>query len=633
MFSKRVGIIAVLSIISMSVSAQAVKADAQLQAAYKAEGSLQLENSRNLFLEVILNDTATKEEQCKALRSLAIQDWKFYKDYDAAIKRLLKADSIGDYRSETWIVAHRIELEARNYTKAMEAAKKSMEIAASSADKIYAQYKYCSAVLKQALFQLDNHIEPNSVLLKEASDMLQEIVTINPTHVNAAETLLGISLLRTDGDMALKGWLSYYRFSDIESVYEYFKEPATQLKTILSKWNTTPLNTEEKITLIKALGDTRFYTYAGMMATLFITNENNNLKNNKEVQHIVAYSKYLKNLKTYTNEYYRQMTLEKGSTEEYLSLITSTSEKLYTEATAGKKVKDTFSMRQFRNFIRSEFGTVSILGRTSSSNILGLVMGQIVNERIRKVEQYGHSADFSFTELDMMVSNGYPSWYWEDRGAGGFAIEGGFLRVKKMFKHLGISAWETVTDSVKRKKAEKKICKTLLESTQSTDKNTVLAGLASKLELDALDQLYAQVLQEGYEGVALQLKFIEKYDQYRDNATMFAHEGRHSLDKVVLQEKYRTLGIPTIEYRARLSQIVFGESPKLELANMVNGTGSTGSGLANAMIVEVAEKWIKEHPQEINGFDASKLPIAQLYLLTNLQIITIYRAVDPFYVK
>lgn len=633
MFSKRVFIVGVLCIISIGVSAQAVKAGAQLQAAYKAEGSLQLENSRDLFLEVLLHETATKEEQCKALRSLAIQDWKFYKDYDAAIKKLRKADSIGDYRSETWVVAHRIELEVKNYTKSLEAAKKSIQIATSNADKIYAQYKYCFSILKQAIFQIETNQVPNAILLQEASDLLQEILAVNPTNVNAAETLLGISLLLNDGDLALKGWLSYYRFSDIESVYAYFKESAKDLQAVLSKWNTTPLSNQEKIILVRALGKTRFYSYAKLMALQFINNENKVIKNNLEVEHIIAYATYLETIEKYTDEYYRKMTLEEGSTDDYMSFLTSESKSLYNAISVAEKENDTFDLQELRSLIRSKFGTFTMLGRTSSSPVFGLVMGHVVNERVREVKQYGHSADFNFIELDMMVSNGYPSWYWEDRGAGGFAIQDGFIRVKKMFKHLGISAWETVTDAVKREKAENKIRKTLLESTQLSDKNTMLAGLANKLELDALDQLYAELVQEGYKGVTLQLKFIERYDTYRDNATMFAHEGRHSLDRVVLQEAYRTLGIPTIEYRARLSQIVFSESPKLEVANMVNGIGSTGSGLANSMIVEVAEDWIKKHQKEIKGFDAAQHPIAQLYLLTDSQIKAMYRAVDPFYVK
>ncbi len=627
MFLKQIGVVFILCMLSSGVVAQNINASAQLQAAYQAEGSLQLKKSRDLFNKVVTNDKATKEEQCKALRSLAVQDWKFFKDKETAYKRLSKADSIGDYRSETWVILNRIALEAGQYKKALEAAEKSEQIATSDADKQYAKYKYCKAVLQEAMAQYELETPINIALLKKASITLQDVLAVNPTNVNAAEVLLGISLFLEDGDTALKAWFAYYRFSDLNSVYAYLKKPATKLQVILSKWNTTTLNDQECIELIKALGQSRFYTYAKIMALKL------GEKNNTELEKIILYSTYLQELKSYTNEYYREMTLEEGSTDEYISFITSKSEKLYTDLISTEKVKDTFSMQNFRSLIRTKFGTVSILGRTSSSNVMGLVMGQIVNERIRKVEQYGHSADFNFTELDMMVSNGYPSWYWEDRGAGGFAIQGGFLRVKKMFKYLGISAWESVTDSVKRKKAENKIRKTLLESSLSSDKNTVLAGLASKLELDALDQLYDQLVQKGYKGVTLQLKFIELYDLYRDNATMFAHEGRHSLDRIVLQGEYSSLGTATIEYRARLSQIVFSESPKLELANMVAGTGSTGSGMANTMIVEVAEEWIQENTPKIKGYDKNKLPIAQLYLLTNDQIRSIYRNVDPFYKK
>jgi len=52
--------------------------------------------------------------------------------------------------------------------------------------------------------------------------------------------------------------------------------------------------------------------------------------------------------------------------------------------------------------------------------------------------------------------------------------------------------------------------------------------------LDALDGLYNELKTQGYQGVQLQLKFIEHFEAYRDRATMFAHEGRHSLDRKVI---------------------------------------------------------------------------------------------------
>lgn len=633
MISKSFSALSFFLILPFLVFSQNSKGTTQLQAAYKAQGSLQLETSRELFTSVLHEKTASKEEQCKALRELAIQDWKFYNDYESAKQRLSIADSIGAYTSETWIKLHRIEEEAGHFSKALEAAKKSAQVAESDADKRYAHYKYCSTVLKQAITQVHNATPYDSKLLSEASTMLQDILAVNPTNVNASEVLLGIALLQYDGKQALKGWLSYFRFSNYESVYDYLKEPSATLHSILPTWSKGSLQDDEKIALLKALRQSRFYKYARMLAVTFIQEGSTNIQNKQEVQELLTFSKYLEEVKSCTNEYYRKMTINEGDTDEYLADISSSSEALYNELLKSEKVKDTFNHQRLRRLIRSKFGTVSIIGRTSSSSILGLIMGQIVNERIRKVEQYGHSADFSFTELDMMVSNGYPSWFWEDRGAGGFAIQGGFLRVKKMFKHLGISAWESITDSIKRAKAESKIEKNIFKSNLESDRNTVLIWMASKLEIDALDALYDELYTKGYRGVDLQLKFIEQYDLYRDNATMFAHEGRHSLDRIVLNEAYSELGTAMIEYRARLSQIAFSEAPKLELANMVAGVGTTGSGMSNKMIVDVIEKWIQSNTQKIKGYDNSKLAIAQIYLLTDEQIKTIYRNVDPFYQK
>ncbi|MCH2196147.1 MAG: hypothetical protein MK119_18860 [Kordia sp.] len=52
--------------------------------------------------------------------------------------------------------------------------------------------------------------------------------------------------------------------------------------------------------------------------------------------------------------------------------------------------------------------------------------------------------------------------------------------------------------------------------------------------MDALDGLYNELKTQGYLSVQLQLKSIEHCEAYRNRATMFAHEGRHSLDRKVL---------------------------------------------------------------------------------------------------
>jgi hypothetical protein len=441
--------------------------------------------------------------------------------------------------------------------------------------------------------------------------------------------LLGTALLLNNGELALKGWLSYYRFSNSDSAYEYLKRSASTLQQILTDWNKRNLNENEKVALIKALGESRFYNYAKVLAK---TLNLENLPKHSNIQNILAYDNYLDDIKNMTDEYYRKATVEKIDSDAYLNTLTTKSETLYNRLKI-ETTNDTFSFSNFRNLINEEFGAVLLVASTSASTITGLILGHIVNERIRTVEQYGHKAEFSFTELDMMISNGYPSWFWEDRGAGGFAIPDGFLRIKTMFKHLGIAAWEKVTDPIKRSKIEKSIADDLFSSTLTTENNRLLTTLAKKLELDALDNLYKDLVNKGYNGLELQLKFIEIYDLYRDNATMFAHEGRHSLDRIVLGESYRNLGTANIEFRGRLSQIAFSESPKLEIADMINGISKTNNGKANQMIVDVFEKWINTNKNSIIDFESNKRPISQLYKLTNYQIKSCVQEADPFYIN
>ena len=68
----------------------------------------------------------------------------------------------------------------------------------------------------------------------------------------------------------------------------------------------------------------------------------------------------------------------------------------------------------------------------------------------------------------------------------------------------------------------------------------------------------------------LKCNFMDKYEEYRDDALMFAHEGRHSLEMKFMPEKFKKWTSAEREFHAKLSQIVFSEEPRLELAVMVN---------------------------------------------------------------
>ncbi len=600
--------------------AQNVKEDPNLQAAFQAHGALKLTEAKSYFETVAQNREASKKDRCEALRQLALLEWKHYRNYNTSINLLKQADSIGDYKSETHLVLLRVEEESKNFEKALIAGDKAIELAKSKGDKNYSKYKFSKVVLSHATSQFLANNPINNQLVTKAKLLLEEVLNTNPTNVNAADVLFGLSLLQKDGANALKSWLAYYRFNTPESAYKYLQPTAIKLNRLLNKWNSETLTNSEETELIKAIGSSRFYKYVNILAKHF----------NSKATPIIEYANYMKDMEALTNNYYRLVSIDKADSGDFLNSIRLKNEAFYNTITSDSDTP--FEPNNFRDLLREKFGTVLIVSSSSASRQVGLVFGHIVNERIRNIEQYGHSADFTFTELDMMISNGYPSWFWEDRGAGGYALRGGFLRIKTMFKYLAISAWEKVTDSVKRQKIEQSIQANLLESDLQTDIKVIRAAVAKKIELDALDALYKKLVSKGYNGIELQLKFIEQYELYRDNATMFAHEGRHSIDRVVLGDQYRALGSKLIEYRGRLSQIAFSESPKLELANMLSGVSSTPTGQSNKMIIDVIENWIINNVKSITDYNTKQLPLAQIYKLTDAQIISAIQAVDPFYI-
>ena len=594
--------------------------DPNLQAAYEAQGTLAVSKADSLFKAVVDNTNASNKDRCKALRELAIISWKHYKNYDRAVDYLDEARRVGDYKFETFLKLMRIERSNDHYKDAMEAIENGIQSATSEADKNYGKYQYCKTLLSQEIHYLNLHNGPiNTELLSKASTMLQDLLKINPTNVNVAEVLLGVSLLLNDAKTAMQSWLSYFRFTDDQSAYDYLQTTAKDLSKIMGVWQHRDLNHEEQLELLNLLGASRFYSYVSVLAKRFDIKD----------QPIMAYATYIERIREITEEYYRLVSIGQSNSGDYLAKLRSENEHLYNLIRLNES--EDFSGAAFREAIRSQFGGVFIVSSSSASNQVGLVFGHVVNERIRTVEQYGYKSDFTFTELDMMVSNGYPSWFWEDRGAGGYAVSGGFIRIKPMFNFLAINAWESVTDAVKRHKIEEGITQNLLNSNLHTDIKTIRSELSKKIRLDALDDLYEKLKATGLKDLDLQLKFIEQYELCRDNATMFAHEGRHSIDRVVLGGDYRALGSKRIEYRGRLSQIAFSTSPKLELADMLSGVSQTPTGQSNQMIIDVIETWIKNNRSLVKDYDSNQLPLANLYKLTDQQIISCIQNVDPFY--
>ena len=228
----------------------------------------------------------------------------------------------------------------------------------------------------------------------------------------------------------------------------------------------------------------------------------------------------------------------------------------------------------------------------------------------------------------MMVSNGFSSWFWEDKAIGGWATDNEIIRIREVYLNGPITAWKTITDSIERQQTEKIISDFLNNS--SANQLELSEGLAVLLRFNALKDLYNSLSSIGLSGQALKLAFLSRYEQYRIEASVLAHEGRHSIERKYMPEEFEAWSNEEREFHAKLSQIIFASEPRLELAGMVTDIrGNSGHFKANKRIVEIAIAWIKEHKEDILGYSDIKSAFSQIYLLTANQIKECYKQADP----
>ena len=119
---------------------------------------------------------------------------------------------------------------------------------------------------------------------------------------------------------------------------------------------------------------------------------------------------------------------------------------------------------------------------------------------------------------------------------------------------------------------------------------------------------------------------MRTYGDAIDESSIFAHEGRHAIDK--------TLHIPdssatNLEYQAKLSQIAFAPIPKVGLSGVLepNTGDETAHGTADARLIGELFEWMRHHGFS-DGAGALPMPI-QLPTLSDDQLRAAVRSLDP----
>jgi hypothetical protein len=263
--------------------------------------------------------------------------------------------------------------------------------------------------------------------------------------------------------------------------------------------------------------------------------------------------------------------------------------------------------------------------------------GHVVQNERLLIAQYGHQADAAFVTLDNMISNGFGTWLWDGRAAtGGFAeADQTILQVRPEWTTGPLLAWRLFTGAADRKELIERQ-KELAAADESLVRGrgvAYLAGLADRLNLQAADQIGARVRALGGSG-ELRRAFLQEYWRASFQHSMVAHEGRHALDKKLVRGLAR-LNDANLEYRAKLSELALAEYPRLALRNINEPAIGSGSahGKANKRLLGELGAWVDTNRRSVAGFDPKLPALVQLDRLTDDQLRSIARSLEPILAK
>ena len=581
-----------------------------------------LEKSHKILESVLIIDTLKNEQKCEVLRKLAHQDWKYYQKYDLAKERLIKADSIGNSKYDTWMLISRIERESQHYNEALNAVYRAKKFVSSQNELNKANIEYAKIVYTFSVNQITEGKIIDTNLLTETTKLLSNILKTNAGMSTPSKLLLGIALLNNDGVNVLKGWQSYFQISDIHSTYPYLTSSAEKLYRVCMNWHGIKLNIADQNILIDALFTSRFYEFI----PVYVVKNDNESDYNQKIKDGIAYSQYLKQVEKKTNEYYRLIAIGQENENAYKEWLSNKRKELWYKLSFTSQKE--YNKSDFLNETKKYFGARGFTGNTANYSGYVLCLGHIVNQETTKVEQYGYKPEFTYTQIDMMVSNGFSSWFWEDKAIGGWATDDEIIRVREVYLNDPFVAWKSITDKIERQKTEKIISRFL--DNFFTNQSELLSGLAVKLKYDAINDLYNQLSSDGLSGEELKLAFLSRYKQYRIEASLLAHEGRHSIEKKYMPKQFEKWDNEDREFHAKLSQIIFASEPRLELAEMLNDvSGNSGHSKANKRILEIAAEWIKMNKEKIIEYADNRPDFSQIYQMTVEQIKECYIQADP----
>ncbi|HEX3109537.1 MAG TPA: hypothetical protein VHU41_10620 [Thermoanaerobaculia bacterium] len=561
-----------------------------------------LAKARDLYHDAAIHDPDPKRRDEAAIAAATL-DWYVFHDTAAAKEEFARVSDSSAEASRAWSERASMELElTRDFSEARADAARASALAQTLADRERAALRSAAAAIepvRQA--HLDQKCSGNETVLREAEAILDSAIRDGGPTIDSARLLLDAALLSRDDATALKA-LKWY----------YAAVPAL-----------VPSSVSDRRRFGLALAHARLYAEA----ELVLANPcEPALTADNAIQDVLAYSAALRRITARVAEHHRAIARGADDTPEFKKELMAESSRLW-NSLSWPSGQPELSEPRFEEEMRRRFGAVITLGETDG--IFSALYGHSVIDETRPVEQYGRRASLRYVSLDGMVSGGYATWATRGRsGTGGWIGSEAIYEIRPMYADDAIHTWRRIMDRGLRTRDDEEIAAETLRDVQRarTDPIQYFPGLARRLKRQAGEKTLQRLTRRGLRGEPLRDAFLVSASQNVFNYSIWAHEGRHAIDKKIFQ----IADSVELEFLAKLSQVTFAAIPRGALGSILSPVGPPSAhGIANAMILRLLDDWMRIHRAEIAQFDEHQPPLIQLDKLTDAQLRAAMRSFDP----
>ncbi len=600
-----------------------------VEAAETAYFRFDLAQASAIYEHVWADRDSTDRDRAKAGSQLARFAVLFEQDIGRARKLLSGAEEIEGERVSALLTLARIEREHGDYARALAAAERAAASSGTPIERVEADTEFAWAVLESASAAiLRGEVDKvDHELLSDAFGRIRSVLDVRPGVLDPSLVGLELALILGKGSAVLDAWNSYFHVAPGTVPTGVLERPGLTLARLTPDWNGEMPAQGTRTELVQALAGSRMFRSAALLASLGHATDT---PPDPGIRDILAYTDYLAAIDRITSAFYRASAAGAGDSTRYRGDLEREAAALWPRLHWPQEPPQ-FSSSAFAAELGRRFGTQIEL-KTANGHF-GLHMGHRVIDEDYQVEQYGQKATLNFIALDLMVSNGYSSWFWDGRAnVGGWADNPVITQIRPAYAGAGVENWERITDPKLRTEAEEEIARHAAMDLELARKDPAgyLPGLALRVGFEATERVRAELEAGGLEGADLRLAFIAEVERIDFESSIIAHEGRHAIDARQAGNSLRSSA--TKEYRAKLSEIAFSSAPFLAIDNGIlsrNIGDGTAHGTANQRIMEGLVQWMERHRTTIDGLDSSLPLLPQLDLLSDDQLREAFRSLDP----